>query len=66
MHMRGVYSSHMGGQRSHGAAQGKCILVTKGKSDKLVLEPLNFAGDIVRGDNCGKRPYSKIGRTHCL
>ena len=27
--------------------------------DKLVLEPLNFADDIVRGGNCGKRVVFK-------
>ena len=29
MHMRGVYPSHMEGQRSHGAALGRCILVNE-------------------------------------
>ena len=44
----------MKGQRSHGEAWGKCILVNEGKPNKFVLEPLNFT-DIVRGGNCRKR-----------
>ena len=32
MHMRGVYPSHMEGQRSHGAALGRCILVNGGQA----------------------------------
>ena len=31
----------------------------KGKPNKFVLEPLNFADDIVRGDNCRKRAILK-------
>ena len=31
----------------------------KGKPDKLVLEPLNFADDIVRDGNCRKRAIFK-------
>ena len=31
----------------------------KGKSNKFVLEPLNFADDIVRGDNSQKRAVFK-------
>ena len=31
----------------------------KGKPNKFVLEPLNFADDIVRGDNCQKRAVLK-------
>ena len=33
IHMRGVYPSHMEGQRSHGAALGRCILVNEGQSE---------------------------------
>ena len=32
---------------------------TKSKPDKLVLEPLNFADDIVRGGNCRRRAVFK-------
>ena len=32
---------------------------TEGKPNKLVLEPLNFADDIVRGGNCRKRAVVK-------
>ena len=31
----------------------------QGKPDKFVLEPLNFADDIVRADNCRKRAMLK-------
>ena len=31
----------------------------KGKPDKFVLEPLNFADDIIRGGNCRKRAVLK-------
>ena len=31
----------------------------KGKPNKFVLEPLNFADDIDRGDNCRKRAVLK-------
>ena len=34
--------------------------------NKLVLESLNFADDIVRGDNGRKRAVFENGRTHCL
>ena len=33
MHMKGVYPSHMEGQRSHGAALGRCILVNEGQAE---------------------------------
>ena len=59
MHMRGVYPSHMEGQRRHEAAWSKCILVKEGKPNKLVLEPLNFADDMVRGDDGRKRAVFK-------
>ena len=32
VHERRVYPSHMEGQRSHGAAQYKCILVNRGQA----------------------------------
>ena len=35
MHMRGVYPSHMEGQRSHEEAQNKCILVNEGQAEYL-------------------------------
>ena len=59
LHRRGVYPSHMEGQWSHGAAWYRCILVNVGRPNKLVLEPLNFADDIVRGSNCRKRAVFK-------
>ena len=33
MHMRGVYPLHMKGQRSHGAALGRRILVNEGQAE---------------------------------
>ena len=35
------------------------FLVNEGKPNKLVLESLNFADDIVRGSNCRKRTIFK-------
>ena len=41
--------------------------IAKGKPNKFVLELLNFADDIVRGNNGQKLAgYSKIGWMHCL
>ena len=33
LHMRGVYPSHMEGERRHGAAKDRCILVNEGLTE---------------------------------
>ena len=33
LHVKGVYPSHMGGQRSHRVAWGRCILVNGGQDE---------------------------------
>ena len=42
MHMRGVYPSHMEGQRSHGAALGRCISVTEGQAEQTCFGAAEF------------------------
>ena len=50
LHRKGDGPSHKGGQRSHAAALGG-----QGKPNKFVLEPLNFADDVVRDGDGRKR-----------
>ena len=42
MHMRGAYPSHMEGQRSHGAALGRCILVNGGQAEETCFGDAEF------------------------
>ena len=59
LHRRGDGPSHKGGQRSHAAALGGYILVNAGQTEKFVLEPLNFADDVVRDGDGRKRAVFK-------
>ena len=42
MRMRGVYPSHMEGQRRHGAALGRCILVNGGQEEETCFGAAEF------------------------
>ena len=42
LQMRGVYPSHMEGQRRHGVAQDRCILINEGQAEKICFGAVEF------------------------